>query len=82
MTVLLSGDDWAADHHDVELMDPAGMVLARARLSEGAAGMARLHALVGEHSPGTFHLDPLPYGYGHTGGRRGGHVQSAGHHRP
>lgn len=48
MTVLLVGDDWAADHHDVELMDQAGRVLARARLPEGAAGMARLHALVGE----------------------------------
>src|SRR6266568_931083 len=50
MTVLLVGDDWAADHHDVELVDQAGRVLARARLSEGAAGMARLHALVGEHA--------------------------------
>ena len=50
MTVLLVGDDWAADHHDVELMDQAGRVLARARLSEGAAGMARLHALIGEHA--------------------------------
>ena len=50
MTVLLVGDDWAADHHDVELMDQAGRVLAQARVSEGAAGMARLHALVGEHA--------------------------------
>jgi len=50
MTVLLVGDDWAADHHDVELMDQAGRVLARARLSEGAAGMARLDALVGDHA--------------------------------
>jgi len=40
MTVLLVGDDWAADHHDVELMDQAGRVLARARLSEGAAALA------------------------------------------
>jgi hypothetical protein len=47
MTVLLVGDDWAGDHHDVELMDQAGRTLARARLSEGAAGMARLHALIG-----------------------------------
>ena len=50
MTVLLVGDDWAADHHDIELMDQAGRVLARARLPEGASGMARLHALVGEHA--------------------------------
>src|SRR5712692_5039335 len=29
-------------------MDEAGRVLARARLPEGAAGMARLHAMIGE----------------------------------
>jgi transposase len=46
--MLLVGDDWAEDHHDVELMDEAGRVLARARLPEGAAGMARLHAMIGE----------------------------------
>ena len=46
--VLFVGDDWAEDHHDVELMDEAGRTLARARLPEGAAGMARLHAMVGE----------------------------------
>ena len=47
MLVLLVGDDWAEDHHDVELMDAGGATLARARLPEGAAGMARLHALIG-----------------------------------
>ena len=46
--MLLVGDDWAEDHHDVELMDAAGRMLARARLPEGAAGMARLHAMIGE----------------------------------
>jgi Transposase len=45
---LFVGDDWAEDHHDVELMDAAGRVLARKRLPEGAAGMARLHGLTGE----------------------------------
>jgi hypothetical protein len=44
---LFAGDDWAEDHHDVEVMDEAGTVLARRRLSEGAAGMAGLHALIG-----------------------------------
>jgi transposase len=45
---LFVGDDWAEDHHDVELMDVAGRVLARARLPEGIAGMTRLHAMVGD----------------------------------
>jgi hypothetical protein len=44
---LFAGDDWAEDHHDVELMDAAGRVLARRRLPEGVAGMARLHELIG-----------------------------------
>jgi hypothetical protein len=50
--VLFAGDDWAEDHHDVELMDEAGRTLARARLAEGAAGMARLHAMIGEQPGG------------------------------
>jgi len=45
---LFAGDDWAEDHHDVELMDVAGRVLAKARLPEGIAGMTRLHAMVAE----------------------------------
>jgi transposase len=46
--VLFVGDDWAQDHHDVELMDPAGRRLAKARVPEGVAGIARLHAMIGE----------------------------------
>jgi hypothetical protein len=45
---VLVGDDWAEDHHDVELMDLAGRVLAKRRLPEGVAGMARLHELIGQ----------------------------------
>ena len=48
---LFAGDDWAEDHHDVEVMDQAGKVLARKRLPEGAAGMAQLHALIGQFVP-------------------------------
>ena len=46
---LFVGDDWAEDHHDVEILDEAGRRLARAKLGEGAAGMARLHELIAEH---------------------------------
>ena len=45
--MLLAGDDWAEDHHDVELQDEAGRRLGRARLPEGVAGVARLHELIG-----------------------------------
>ena len=46
---LFVGDDWAEDHHDVEVMSEAGKVLARRRLPEGVAGIAELHALAGVH---------------------------------
>jgi transposase len=44
---LFVGDDWAEDHHDVEVMDEAGKVLARRRLPEGVAGISQLHVLIG-----------------------------------
>jgi transposase len=47
--VLFIGDDWAEDHHDVELQEETGRRLGRARVPEGVAGVARLHALIGEH---------------------------------
>lgn len=45
---LFIGDDWAEDHHDVELMDERGKRLAKARVAEGVAGIAKLHAMVAE----------------------------------
>jgi len=46
--VLFVGDDWAEDHHDVEMQDAMGRRLGKARLGEGVAGIARLHALIGQ----------------------------------
>jgi hypothetical protein len=51
--VLFVGDDWAEDHHDVEVLDGSGRRLVRARLPEGIAGMSRLHELLAEHLPET-----------------------------
>ena len=47
--LLFVGDDWAQDHHDVEVQDESGRRLAKARLPEGVAGVARFHAMLGEH---------------------------------
>lgn len=44
--MLFVGDDWAEDHHDVEVQDEQGRTLKRARLAEGMAGMSRFHELV------------------------------------
>ena len=44
--LLFVGDDWAEDHHDVEVMDEAGRRLGAAKLPEGIAGITRLHAMI------------------------------------
>ena len=44
--LLFVGDDWAEDHHDVEVMDAAGRRLSAAKLPEGIAGIARFHAMI------------------------------------
>jgi transposase len=46
--MLFVGDDWAEAHHDIELQDEQGRVLARRRLPEGVAGIGQLHALIAE----------------------------------
>ena len=49
--MLLVGDDWAEDHHDVEVQDETGRRLGRARLPEGIAGITQLHGLIGGFLP-------------------------------
>lgn len=49
--MLFVGNDWAEDHHDVEVVDEAGQRLVRRRLSDGVEGMAGFHALVAEYLP-------------------------------
>lgn len=45
--LLFIGDDWAEDHHDVEVQDGQGRVLRRVRLPEGIAGITGFGELVG-----------------------------------
>ena len=49
--LLFVGDDWAEDHHDIEIVDDTGQVLTRRRLPEGLEGITRLHALIAERMP-------------------------------
>jgi len=49
--LMFIGDDWAEDHHDIEIRNETGRRLAKARLPEGMEGITRLHALVAEHGP-------------------------------
>jgi transposase len=49
--VLFVGDDWAEDHHDVEVQDEHGRAIRTARLPEGVDGMARFHDLIARFLP-------------------------------
>ena len=52
------GIDWAEDHHDIALADRDGQLLARRRISDDAAGLAQLLALLAGH--GDTPDDPVP----------------------
>jgi len=43
---IFVGDDWAEDHHDIEVVDEGGRRLTRRRVPEGVEGIGQLHALV------------------------------------
>ncbi|MDX6280001.1 MAG: hypothetical protein QOH03_1072 [Kribbellaceae bacterium] len=47
--MLFVGDDWAEDHHDIEIIDGTGRRLARRRLPEGVVGLELLHGLIADH---------------------------------
>jgi hypothetical protein len=49
--MLFVGDDWAEDHHDIEIANEQGRRLARRRLREGLDGVTRLHALIASVMP-------------------------------
>jgi hypothetical protein len=55
---VFCGIDWAEDHHDIALTDRDGKLLARRRISDDAAGLASLLALLAEH--GDTAEDPVP----------------------
>lgn len=46
---VFCGIDWAERHHDVALVDDTGTLLAKARISDDAAGYSKLLDLLAEH---------------------------------
>ncbi len=51
MLILFVGDDWAEGHHDIQIVDDEGKMLARRRLPEGLEGVTRLHSLIAAQTP-------------------------------
>jgi transposase len=57
--MLFVGDDWAEDHHDIEIVGEDGRRLVQRRLPEGLEGVSRLHALIAAAAPAQWaELDP------------------------
>jgi hypothetical protein len=58
--VLFVGDDWAEDHHDIEIVNEDGQRLVQRRLPEGLDGVSRLHALIAAAMPSEWaDLEPV-----------------------
>jgi hypothetical protein len=55
---VFCGIDWAERHHDVALVDEAGTLLAKARITDDAAGYHQLLDLLAEHGDSPY--DPIP----------------------
>src|SRR5215467_6631993 len=55
---VFCGIDWAEGHHDIALAGRDGLLLARRRISDDAAGLAALLGLLAEH--GDSAEDPIP----------------------
>ncbi|MFJ4980334.1 IS110 family transposase [Streptomyces coeruleorubidus] len=55
---MFCGIDWAERHHDVALVDDTGTLLAKARITDAAAGYHKLLDLLAEH--GDSPDDPIP----------------------
>jgi transposase len=55
---VFCGIDWAEDHHDIALADHDGQILARQRITDNAAGLARLLDLLAQH--GDTPDEPVP----------------------
>jgi transposase len=56
---VFCGIDWAEDHHDIALVDRDGQLLARRRISDDAAGLAQLLALLAGHGDTPDDLIPV-----------------------
>jgi hypothetical protein len=55
---ITCGIDWAENHHDVALVNPAGKLVAKRRISDGVTGYRRLLELLAEAGDGA--EEPIP----------------------
>ena len=48
--MIFVGVDWAEAHHDICVLDEAGVILVRKRIPDTLAGVRTLHELLGDHA--------------------------------
>jgi len=48
--VIFVGIDWSEQHHDIEVQDTDGAVLATARVADGLDDIGSLHVLLAGHA--------------------------------
>jgi transposase len=51
---IFCGIDWSEHHHDIAVVDSAGVLLARRRISDDLAGFTALTGLLAEHAGAAF----------------------------
>jgi hypothetical protein len=57
---LFVGVDWAEEHHDIAVMDEAGKVRSKGRISNDLVGVAKAHDLIASAVPGEVDDDDAP----------------------
>jgi hypothetical protein len=56
---VFCGIDWAKDHHDIALVDEAGTLLARRRITDDTDGYQHLLELLAQHGDAAEHPIPI-----------------------
>lgn len=78
MEEIFCGIDWAEKHHDIAIVDAAGRLLAKRRITDDLAGFTALSALLAEHS-GAEQFTPVSIGIETDRGLLVAALRAAGH---
>ncbi|MGB8651367.1 MAG: IS110 family transposase [Mycobacteriales bacterium] len=78
MGEIFCGVDWAEDHHDVAIVDSAGALLVKRRISDDVSGFGDLTSLLAEHT-GTDVFVPVSIGIETDRGLLVAALRAAGH---
>ena len=75
---IYCGIDWAEDHHDIAIVNEAGELLVKCRITDDVAGFGVLSELLAEHA-GTSEFTPVDIGIETRDGLLVAALRAAGH---